>query len=69
MNAAELNQHLASGGVVQVTTYLKSTLYQQKHSGVFVQKGENLYVKRGKHLDCLTIAGKPIVGIRTGRKA
>ncbi len=69
MTAKELNLHLASGGVVQVTTYLKSTLYQKKHAGMFVQKGADIYVQRGKHLDCLTVAGHPIVGIRTGRIA
>jgi hypothetical protein len=66
--AASLNAHLQSGGVVQVTTYLKSTLYQQKHAGMFVQKGERLFVKRGKSLDCLAVGECCLVGIRLGRQ-
>ena len=69
MTAARLNAHLASGGVVQVTTWARSTLYNVKHAGWFSEniKGE-LYVthKRGKV--CLGSTTAPLVGIRLGRE-
>ena len=35
INAENLNRHLDSGGVVQVTTRAKSTLYKPRHAGYF----------------------------------
>lgn len=67
MNANELNEHLASGGVVQVTTYLRSTLYTRKHAGWFEQRNGSLYVRRGRKFDCLSIGDRLLVGIRLGR--
>jgi hypothetical protein len=69
ITAAILNQHLAEGGVVQVATHLVSTLYKSQHAGMFVQQGEDVFVKRGKYLDRLTLSGKPLVSIRKGRYA
>jgi len=33
MNAAQLNSHLESDGVVVVATYTKATEYSRKHAG------------------------------------
>ena len=65
--AETLNEHLAAGGRVQVTTYGRSTIYQKRHAGMFSQgKDGNLYVASGRSKDCLTMAGgtKVLVGIR-----
>lgn len=67
MSAEQLNAHLASGGVVQVTTYLRSTIYDNRHAGWFSEnsKGE-LFVRRGRSKDCLGRNGS-LVGIRLGQ--
>ena len=50
-----LNAHLKSGGIVQVATVYRATLYKEKHAGMFFQgKDGNLYVKAGKSSHCLT---------------
>ena len=67
MTAAELNAHLETGGVVQVTTYARSTVYEQKHAGFFRDNGTELFVRRGKRWDCLGRVDRPYVGIRLGR--
>ncbi len=64
--ADKINDHLEAGGVVQVTTYLKSILYTKKHVGWFQMIGDNLYVNRGRTKDCLSLGGKVIVGIKFG---
>jgi hypothetical protein len=66
--AEKLNAHLAAGGIVQITTYLKSTMYDSRHAGWFTEnsKGE-LFVRRGKSRDCLGTVDRPIVSIRLGR--
>jgi hypothetical protein len=67
MNADTINAYLANGGYVQITTYTRSTVYSKKHAGYFTQgKDGNLYVKRGKSKDCLTVGGGSgmLVGIR-----
>jgi len=64
--ATEINTHLENGGVVQVTTYLKSTLYTKKHAGWFTMGGENLYVNHGKGKNCLSFGDHLMVGIRFG---
>lgn len=70
-SAEALNQHLASGGVVQVSTAGgKSTLYEQRHAGMFSNgKDKNLYVRSGKGKNALSFnEGKSgLVGIRLGR--
>jgi hypothetical protein len=66
--AEKLNAHLAAGGIVQVTTYLKSTIYDSRHSGWFTENGKGeLFVRRGKSRDCLGAVDRPIVSIRLGR--
>lgn len=69
--AEALNAHLEAGGAVQVTTYLRSTLYRgQPFAGWFtVDQAGELYVKRGRTRDCLSCAGRLLVGIRTGHLA
>jgi len=67
--ADELNAHLKSGGVVQVTTYLKSTVYTSKHAGWFsTSKGGALLVQSGNSKVRLSLDdGKLLVAIRLGR--
>ncbi len=67
MTAQELNNHLASGGVVQVSTYGKSKVYHQVNTGDFTQRDNGLYVRRGRGRDYLGPIGRPWVSIRTGR--
>ncbi len=67
MTAAKLNEHLSNGGFVQVTTYLKSTVYTPKHVGWFFEKSDGLYVKYGKGSNYLGPIGKPYVGIRLSK--
>jgi hypothetical protein len=69
ITADTLNNHLMAGGVVQVSTHLKSYLYQKKHAGMFVQDGKNLYVKHGKQRNCLASGDMVYVAIRMGRVA
>jgi len=66
--ADRINRHLRDGGAVQVTTYLRSTIYYQQHAGWFSEQGGELLVQRGRGKDRLSIAGKVSVGIRFGRK-
>jgi hypothetical protein len=66
-----LNDHLRTGGYVQVTTRMRSTLYGPAHAGWFTQtaRGE-LQVRNGKRTNTLSIPGVGLlVGIRLGRKA
>ena len=64
--ADKINDHLMNGGVVQVTTYTKSTVYYQKHAGWFFMVGDSLHVRRGRGKDCLSIGERLLVGIRFG---
>ena len=64
--ADELNALLLAGGMVQVSTYTRSTLYRQKHAGMFREGvGGNLYAQNGRRWDCLTCGGRLIVGLKT----
>ena len=65
--ASELNAHLADGGAVQVTTYGKSWLFERRHGGAFKESGGDLYMRRGRHWDCLSMGSLLLVGIRMGR--
>ena len=41
-------------GVVVVATAWKATYYDHRHAGkTFFANGHSLYVRRGKHVDCL----------------
>jgi len=64
--AARLNEHLRAGGVVQVATYYRATVYQQKHAGWFTSDGKSVYVKRGKSRDCLSCGDRYVCSVRTG---
>jgi hypothetical protein len=67
-NADEINKHLADGGVVQVTTYLRSTVYDRRHVGFFLNdKKGDLHVKHGRGTYRLTIGDHDVVGIRLFR--
>jgi hypothetical protein len=68
-SAERLNGHLQSGGIVQVSTYLRSTLYRQKHAGWFYEDSAGmLRVKSGNRSLCLGRPDKPLVDIRLGRE-
>lgn len=71
ITADRINTHLADGGIVQVSTYGSSTIYKKRNAGQFFNgvKSGNLYVRRGKSSDCLTMdSGKCLmVSIRFGR--
>ncbi len=63
-----ITDHLREGGVVQVTTYTKSTLYEPKHLGLFRapgSRGIGAYVRRGKSWDYLSPLGG--ISVRFGR--
>jgi len=66
--ADRINAHLRDGGAVQVTTYGKSTVYEEKHAGWFsVDSTGCLMVRRGRHKDCLSVGERIMVAIRFGR--
>lgn len=46
--ADKINERLAAGGVVQVTTYGRSTVYRQKHAGCFWMDKKNMLMVRGR---------------------
>ena len=65
MTAADkINNRLREGGIVQVTSYTRSTIYRQKHTGWFwMDKKNMLMVRQGRGSICIEYAG-----IRLGRK-
>lgn len=68
--AEQLNAVLRDDGYVQVTTHLRSTLYSARHAGWFTQgKDGNLYVRRGRTKDCLSMdeGRRLLVAIRLGQ--
>ena len=66
--ADAINAHLASGGVVQVTTYGKSTVYHPRSAGVFLEtKDGSLAVRRGRSIDRLSMGAALLVSVRFGR--
>lgn len=67
MNANELNDHLSNGGMVQVSTYTNSTIYKQKHAGMFFMKGDDLCVKHGRSSNKLSIGNVLLVAIRLSK--
>lgn len=70
ITADSLNAHLAAGGIVQVSTYLRSTIYGPKHAGLFITRGGRLSVRRGKYVDALAQTdGRLLVGIKFGQRA
>jgi hypothetical protein len=43
----------AADGIVQVTTYTRSTVYRAKHAEMFRFGRYSAYVARGKNWDCI----------------
>jgi hypothetical protein len=66
--AEEINNHLHNGGVVQVTTYLKSWLYRSRHTGWFFMQGDNLHVKHGRGNFQLSNGDNVLVKIQFGKE-
>lgn len=67
LNAETFNAALRAGGVVQITTYTKSTLYTEKHAGWFIDgKPGTVYVRHGRGKVCIVEGGRALVGIRFG---
>lgn len=67
--AAEINAHLADGGVVQVTTYGRSILYRRRNAGAFLELSDGcLGVRRGRQVDRLSMGQRMLVGLRFGRE-
>ncbi len=63
-SADALNAHLSAGGMVQVSTYLRSTIYKAKHAGMFYNAGNgDLRVKHGRGSVCLGSKSMLLVGI------
>ena len=61
----EIRNHLLSGGAVQITTYLRSTVYKTKHADMFrIGNSGALYVQRGENLDCIGTSNGMLVGVR-----
>jgi hypothetical protein len=50
---ARITAHLESGGRVIVGTYTQATIYSKKHAALFRATNSGLYVRRGKHWDCI----------------
>jgi hypothetical protein len=48
-----IQETLNSGLRVQVSTHLKSTIYDSRHVGMFKVSGNSLYAQRGKKWDCI----------------
>ena len=68
-DAAEINAHLAEGGIVQVTTYGRSVLYRRRNTGAFVELSDGcLGVRRGRQVDCLSLGQRMLVGLRFGKE-
>lgn len=65
--AQQLNARLESDGVVQITTYGKSTLYDKRHAGWFSASAGSLYVRYGRGRNCLSAGERLLVAIRSGR--
>ena len=63
--ADELNNHLAGGGTVIVTTHMRATEYSKKHAGWFsmTSKGD-LQVNHGRGNNCLSIGNRLLVSVR-----
>jgi hypothetical protein len=54
---ATIQDHLDTGGVVQVVTYAKAWQYTAKHRDWFSADDSGLYVRQGKGRVCLNFTG------------
>jgi len=50
---AEIQAALKDGRRVQVSTHLKSTVYDERHIAMFRTMKNSLYVQRGRAWDCI----------------
>ena len=67
MTAEDIRNQLANGGVVQVTTYLRSWLYDSRHVESFREKKGRIQVRNGREWSNLSMSnGTLLVGIRFG---
>lgn len=66
--ADSLNRHITNGGVVQITTYGRSIVYEGRSDWFKQGADSNLYVRRGRSWDCLTCSKGTflMVGLRKG---
>jgi len=51
--AARIANHLTLGGRVVVGTYSRATIYSRRHADMFRATSSGLYVRNGKHWDCI----------------
>ena len=51
--AARIAAHLTSGRRVLVGTCTRATVYSKRHADMFRATSSGLYVRRGKHWDCI----------------
>jgi hypothetical protein len=51
--AAKIAAHLTSGGRVLVGTYTRAIVYSGKHVDLFRATSSGLYVRKGKHWECI----------------
>ncbi len=51
--AARITAHLRSGGRVVLATHSRATVYSRRHIDMFRPTRTGLYVRRGKHWDCI----------------
>lgn len=50
----DIQEHLAEpSGRVMVATYLRATVYDRRHAGMFALRGGRLHVARGRSWDCI----------------
>jgi len=52
-NAARIAAHLEAGGKVVIGTYTRATVYSKNHADMFRATRSGLFVRRGKHWDCI----------------
>jgi hypothetical protein len=55
-------------GIVQVTTYMHSTLYKSKHKEYFKLKGESLKVRSGNRWNTIVSGDMVLVKIEVGHE-
>jgi len=67
ITAEQLNKYLEDGKSIQVTTYTKSWIYTQEHTGWFSQKGKELYVQDGKGKNFLGTTDRLIVSMKLSK--
>lgn len=72
LTAKKLNDHLANGGHVRISTQMRITTFGPEHVGFFTEDSKgDVYMAQGRKRACLTYAGgtKFLVSIKLGRMA